>query len=424
MFRLFLLAALFALPAAAEPLSAEDIRADFQQLYETLRQKDTDLYAHLGREEYDSLYQVTLNGFTEPAERPEVAKRFQRFVAAGGVSHARIDENYALWRDYLAKGGRAFPLKIKVVHGRYYVAENLSGVKGIRQGEEIYAINRESIRFVFARAERNLSSDTHFMALTKLESDFPMALWLELGAKADHVELTFARKRVMFHKVVPFLTEAEMAANAEKQPPVLRLDSRREAGTTGRVGYMRPGPFMDLGNQDGEFERYLDNAFLGLETHQAQALVIDLRDNFGGTDSCAAALLARFAAKPFRLHEGEAPIEPHPALRFSGPVYLLINRKTYSAAAVLAAAAQDQRLAVLIGEKTADLATNQIAMESFTLAKSGLQVGFPTRTVVRPAGESAPRSVFPDLLIETPVIEAPTDPVLQDAILLVTEKLG
>jgi len=416
---------LAALPAFADgTLSADDVRADFRQLYETLQQRDSELFAHLDKPHYDSLYQASLDAITADESVPEMAKRFQRFVAAGGDSHARIDANYAAFRDYLAKGGRAFPLSVKLVHGRYYVAENRSGLKGIRPGEEIYAINREPIRTVFARAEQNFSSDTAFMVQTRLETDFPMALWLDLGPAADHVELTFARKRTMFHEVVRFLTEAEMTANARKQPPALEVDFHRKAGMSGRIGYMRPGPFGDWGGQDGEFDKYLGNAFLGLEAHEAQALLIDLRDNPGGADAFAAALLARFADRPFRLHAQSPPIDPYPLLHFSGKVYLLINRKTSSAAAMLAAAAQDQRLAIVIGEKTADLVTGAVTEERFTLAKSGLEVAFPIARVTRPAGESAPRSVFPDLLIETPVIETPVDPVLQDAIELVTEKLG
>ena len=89
--------------------------------------------------------------------------------------------------------------------------------------------------------------------------------------------------------------------------------------------------------------------------------------------------------------------------------------------AMMAAAVQDQRLGMVIGEKTADLATNEAAMETFKLDNSGLVVGFPTRTVTRPAGPTAPPNVLPDILIETPVIEGPEDPVLRQAFDLMTK---
>jgi hypothetical protein len=412
-----------ALPAcASEMLAADDIRADFQQLYETLQQVDPDLYVHLDKPHYDALYQHSLDAITEGESGPDVAKRFQRFVAAGGVSHARIDASYAAFRDYLSKGGKAFPLYLKLVHGRYYVAENRSGLKSIRRGEEIYAINREPIRTVFARAGQNLSADSLYMAQTQLETDFPMALWLDLGPSVDHVELTFVRKRTTFHKVVPFITEGEMMLNAKKQPPVLVINGHnRVARMEGRIAYMRPGIFRNFrgGEAGTEFKAFLEESFDGFLEDDAERLLIDLRENPGGGDAFAADLIAWFAQKPFRLHEDGPLIEPHPEPRFTGKTFLLINRNSYSAATVLAAAAQDQRLALVIGEKTADMASNQTAIKTFKLEKSGLVVGFPTAAIKRPAGDKATRAVLPDIVIDTPVIEEPDDPVLKQAFDLV-----
>ena len=414
-----------ALPAfAADLLSADDIRADFKQLYDTLQERDPELFVHLDKPHYDALYQTSLDAIAGDEAVPGVAKRFQRFVAAGGVSHARIDANYVGFRDYLAQGGRSFPLYLKLVHGRYYVAENRSGLKSIRRGEEIYAINREPIRNWFARAERNFSADTAFMAQTQLETDFPLALWLDLGPSADHVELTFARKRALFHKEVPFLTEAEMAANAKKQRPVLVLDGHsRKARVFGAVAYLRPGIFRNFrgGGDEVEFKQFLEDAFEGFRSRDTRALLIDLRDNPGGSDAFAADLVAWFAKTPFRLHADGPLVEPQAGPHFDGKTYVLINRNSYSACTVLAAAVQDQRLATVIGEKTADLATNHTAIDIFKLEHSGLVVGFPTRTMTRPAGETAPRSVLPDILLDTPVIEDPDDPVLHQAFDLMTK---
>ena len=424
MFRFFLLAVLTALPLHAETLSADDIRADFQQLYETLREVDPDLYAHLGKAEYDSLYQVTLNSFTEEQDLPEITKRFQRFVAAGGVSHARIDANYAAFRDYMAQGGRAFPLYVKLVHGRYYVAENRSGLKGIHRGEEIYAINREPIRAVFARAARNLSADNDFMAQTQLETDFSMALWLDLGASADHIELTFARKRTSFHKRVLFLTEKEMDANAKKEPPVLALNGHlRMAREFGPIAYLRPGPFGNFrgGRDDHEFRDWLAEGFRGFFSRGARILLIDLRDNPGGGEAFALDLMSWFAPQPFRLHQGDDPTDPRPVPRFEGKVFVLVNRNSFSACAVLAAAVQDQHFGLILGERTSDLASGETAIQTFELEHSKLVVGYPTAHMIRVAGEEAPRFVLPDLLIDTPIIEGRDDPVLLQALDIVTK---
>ncbi len=203
---------------------------------------------------------------------------------------------------------------------------------------------------------------------------------------------------------------------------MLALDGySREARVIGQVAYLRPGVFRNFqGDEEGEFTQFLDTAFDGFREREMRTLLIDLRDNPGGADVFAADLISRFAKKPFRLHENGPSIEPHAEPRFTGKVFVLINRNSYSACAVLAAAVQDQRFGLVIGEKTADLATNQISIETFKLEKSGLVVGFPTATMTRPAGDKAPRAVLPDMLIDTPVIEGPDDPVLRQVFDLMT----
>lgn len=422
--RFSLLAVLVACPLHAEMLSADDIRADFQQLYTTLRAVDPDLYRHIGQTDYEQLYQVTLNSITQDEALGDVTKRFQRFVAAGGVSHTRIDANYAAFRDYLAQGGRAFPLYVKRVHGRYYVADNRSGLRSIHRGDEIFALDRAPIRAVFARAAGNFSADNEFMAQTQLETDFPMALWLDLGSGVHEVELTFARNKAVFHKVIPFLTDSEMAANGRKEPPVLALDGhQRMAREFGPIAYLRPGPFGNFsgGQDDHEFRDWLAEGFRGFFSRDAKFLLIDLRDNPGGGDAFARDLISWFAARPFRLHQDDDLTDPRPAPRFVGKVYVLINRNSFSACAVMAAAVQDQHLGLIIGERTADLATGETSIATFQLQNSKLVVGYPTAHRVRPAGENAPRFVLPDLLIDTPIIEGPEDPVLLQAFDLMTK---
>ena len=81
----------------------------------------------------------------------------------------------------------------------------------------------------------------------------------------------------------------------------------------------------------------------------------------------------------------------------------------------VAATVQDYRFGTIIGEETSDLATTYGAMETFTLKRTGIPVGFPKAYIIRPSGSLEARGVVPDESIETPVVEGPDDPVLQRA---------
>ncbi len=41
----------------------------------------------------------------------------------------------------------------------------------------------------------------------------------------------------------------------------------------------------------------------------------------------------------------------------------------------------------IVGEETSDLATTYGAMESFTLPRTGLKVGFPQARIIQPSGD-------------------------------------
>ena len=203
----------------------------------------------------------------------------------------------------------------------------------------------------------------------------------------------------------------------------------------------------------------------------ADRLLIDLRDNPGGDNSFSDLMLAWFADKPFRFSEefdikvsaaatesnrkrlqgegGETnstslrlaaaydgkplgsrisfPIPlalPREGVRFAGPVYLLVNRHSYSNTVLVAAIAQDYGFGKVLGEETADLASTYGAAEKFTLPLTGIEVTFPKARILRPNGNPQPRGVIPDIAIKTPVAAVDSDVVLEEAMRLVVRRQG
>ena len=113
---------------------------------------------------------------------------------------------------------------------------------------------------------------------------------------------------------------------------------------------------------------------------------------------------------------------PREGRRFSGKVYLLINRHSYSNTANVAALAQDLKFATILGEETSDLATTYGAMEQFALPRTGIAVGFPKAYIVRISGDATPRGVVPDIAIATPLPEPADDVVLKKAVAIASGK--
>ena len=472
-----------AMPALAEPASdwdslvaPETARDELEALYKGLQSAHFDLYAHQPEEAYDARYQALREGFDEPISLYELALQFQKFTAFGHVAHARIDFPQAVYDSYRDAGGKTFPIYLRIVDGRAYVGEDYSGASDIQPGDEIRAIDGIDMAQWLARTAQHLSADTPYIAHSLLEFSFPKYLWVEHGER-DVFQLTLYRDgEGRFQVEVPGVTRSDIETASQTMPErfALNPNAREAKMLNDSVAYLRPGPFYNVEDPENlwdasGFRTFIDDAFEQFLANEADTLIIDLRDNPGGDNSFSDLMIAWIADEPFRFAAdflirssdeaaasnqarldanpdsvagvsgrfaefyAETPrgevfsfdidyTSPREGVRFSGDVYVLINRHSYSNAVNTAAIFQDYGWGVIAGEKTADMATTYGAMESFTLPETGLDVGFPKAHIIRPSGERKSDGVTPDLPIRTPIIASEKDDVLETLLGLIAER--
>lgn len=459
-------------PAERAVFTPEELRADFAQMYRGLKSAHFDLHAFTPQRELDRSYARRLGQIDRPMNRFEAKVLFELFAAEVRMGHTRIDSPTAEWNAYRKGGGKGFPLQIRIVDGRTYVAKNLSGVDAVRPGDEITRLNGQNMQQWLRRTERHVSAETAYMAHSLMDYDFAIYLWVELGA-VDGFEIRVRQAGSPARELhLPARTSAEMEAARLLQPADLDLENPlREAKLLdGRIAYLRPGPFYNVEAKTGAdewdvsgFREFIDHAFDQFLEAGASRLIIDLRGNPGGDNLFSDVMVAWFATRPFRFasqfkikvsaetiaantarieHDAAAagPVSqefaelyaqhrigevanfaipqtaPRAGERFEGKVFVLIDRQSYSNAVAVAALVQDYRFGVIVGEATSDMATTYGAMEQFALDHTGLKVGYPKARIVRPNGDLRSRGVTPDIAIRVPVVQSPHDEVLQQAI--------
>ena len=133
-----------------------------------------------------------------------------------------------------------------------------------------------------------------------------------------------------------------------------------------------------------KFKVFLEKHFSYIHEKNIKNLIIDIRDNGGGSTNLSGELISCLTDKPFKLFskiliklskqiegklrtkvkkedEGKVVEFEHPDIVpnksyqvFRGKTYLLINRNTYSTALDLAVVLQYYSLAILVGEETKD----------------------------------------------------------------------
>ncbi|OSZ68784.1 hypothetical protein CAP40_09620 [Sphingomonas sp. IBVSS2] len=465
-------------PAPAESgspstVAPEVARSDLKLLYETLQEAHFDLYAHRSKAEYDALYRTLSDSIRGPMTSVAVATMFQKFVAYGKIGHARIEAPVVAFVTYLQGGGTLLPLFIRVDGNRVLLTEPADDGGKLRAGTEIIAIGGKPVHDVIAHLGGYVSAERPYMAHAQMEESFPVLLWLDRGQVAS-IEVTAIVAGRPQTISVPALTLAQRRALNAKYPTgsfATEFSTREYKPLGNGIAYLRPGPFFNIEQpaagsapsyQAASFLAFVDDSFRKILASGATDLILDLRNNPGGDNSFSDPMVAWFATRPFRFTssftlkasaatkadyarqraagtpidpsfasqmdaEARAPngtrykydlplVQPRGEPRFHGRVWALVNRHSYSNATSVAALIQDYGFGKVIGEETADVASNFASVQSFTLPGTQIVVTYPKSHFVRPNGKDDVSGVTPDIVIPRPPIGAAEDLVLKEAL--------
>jgi carboxyl-terminal processing protease len=309
--------------------------------------------------------------------------------------------------------GRAAGVTVDSVEGRFFITEALPSVGGLGHGSwEILSVDGKAAA-ARARAllrEVPLSSGTH-RHLQHL-----VCVHLLAGPPGSEAALEVRQGHGGTTRV--FVPRAGQRLPA--------LEGRLLAGN---VGYVRIRRFDDPVGTRVAFDEAL------LRLRGAGALVLDLRDNGGGTSSAAGAVAGRLLAArqtlaigayPRRGGYGPAlsfPVSPRGPWQYAGPVAVLTNGGTYSTAEVLTGALRDAGRVVVVGTATGGGASNKIGV----CLPGGVWATFSTVDGRRPAGPSLEGvGIAPDVVVAPTADErlAGRDPVLEAALLTLGTRSG
>jgi hypothetical protein len=454
------------------PLSASAVRSDLAFLYTTLAEAHYDLFAHRPKADYDAYFRELDASIRAPMTRTHTAILFQRFVAYGRIGHARIDAPIVDFVTYLKGGGKLLPIFIRVDGKRVFLSEPAERTGTLVAGTELVAMAGQPIDVVLDRLSAYVSSERPYMTYTQMEESFPALLWMDRGP-IDSVEATGIVDGKRVNARVSAVTLDERRALGQQFPaPKLATDftSRDYRALGGGVAYLRPGPFFNIAQsasgsapsyEASEFRAFIDESFHKLIAEHASDLLIDLRNNPGGDNSFSDPMIAWFSTRPFRFAssfklkasaatknwyarqrkdaqafdadvrrmseaEAEQPngtryeyalplVAPRAEPRFHGRVWVLVDRHSYSNATSVAALVQDYGFGTILGEETADVASNYASVLYFDLPKTRITVTYPKSHFVRPNGRDDVSGVTPDVPLKEASIGVTEDVILNEA---------
>ncbi|MBC2838350.1 S41 family peptidase [Robiginitalea sp. SC105] len=437
---LVFISCLLGLQISAQQFSRSAVLSDLEYLRSSLEATHFDLYAYTSKKAFEENYsEVRKQIKSDSLTLLEVINLFQRVVSRANNAHTRIVFPVQPYIAYAESGGRVFPLEVAIENGKALVRKNWSTNASIPIGAELKAINGMPIDEVFREIYPQISAERLYFKNAQLEGfTLPRFYWQVFGEQQEfQVEIVHnGRHSTQELKAIKAMEEFEM-----KRDDILKRD-RDLVYPSNSTAYLRPGEF---GGEEDLYRQFIDSAFADIHAKMPDNLIIDLRNNPGGDDAFSDYLVSYIADKPFKwasrfqlktndilkehvrqtkdtteaywksvlAHKSGAVYEfdfgyhePQPQdKRYNGRVYVLVNRHSYSQAAVTASQIQDYGFGQIVGEETAEFPNLYASIFSYKLPETGINVDVSKGKIQRVSGTDNKMGVIPDIRIKDHLLD-------------------
>ena len=204
------------------------------------------------------------------------------------------------YTDYLNQLPNLFPFQVYFNATKAYVVKNYSAATSILAGDEIISINGQTIDKIAAQLLSFIPSDGYNLTMKYRALYLQFPTWyrsIDLSenfttvVKQNNIENTYQIKGSKFNDLVQdgFLREPA-------RPKQLEFTIENNTGFLTIHSFAQ----TDIKKVKQNFKEFIDQTFTELKTNNIQNLVVDLRDNTGGSDPNAAYFTSYFFDRPFR----------------------------------------------------------------------------------------------------------------------------
>ncbi len=412
-------------------LTGEDMKEDLDSLFAFIYEVHPDPYASFPESEFRAEKERLYASIQEERTDVDFWKMTARFVAKIQDGHTGLSFPGGDWHYKRLSGEPSLlPLSVLITTQGVYVKQNLSSAP-ISPGDEILAINDRDMDTLLVYLEQYISGELRHFRLSQIEHNFHQLLYQIAGTEPPFsvkVRSIDGTTTTHFLDGIDWCTvERHIGTSPGLVTELIELPELSAA-------VLRFNVFAD---QLPDFFRL---SFSTIQEKNYRYVIIDLQHNTGGNSLFADTLMSYLTDKPYRFFGGghfklsrymlpqfqifpelKAYIKPYepgsivdfPEMklsrpldrktRFSGGVFCLISKRTFSTASGFAAVLKDFEIGTLVGEETGGLPTTFGDVAFYTLPRSSIIVGASMKFFIRPSGDPSyvMKGLEPD--IEVPV---------------------
>lgn len=348
-------------------------------------------------------------------------------------------------KQYTERGGKYFPFPVKIREARLYINSNKTDIPF---NSEIIAINKVSARQIIEKILNGYSGESDKLEESLFSNWFNSAYWSWYGGFSEYeIQYRDSKDNSKKNTVLDGKSQAEIDA--------LRMFTNNSNYSFSEIAELETGVITYNACEDlKNFRPFCDSTFTIMKTKGYKNLVIDIRENVGGTTRLNDILFEYITNKPvtqfervetkvskdkkkdfilrnreysgwFKWYhylwypiyirknamrkemmtskngtfltqnfEPRKPTDNH--LRFEGKIYLLIGNKTYSSAACFAAALKCYNIATIVGQETGGPTCFTADWVGVQLPNTKLKCAISSKRLLLACGKCDGKGVIPD----------------------------
>jgi len=453
-------------------IPAAELRKDIDFTYQKLRRFHPNLYWYISKEDLDHKFDSLKVNINKPLTPNQFYFKLAPVIASINEGHLRlrsVGKKYskAEQKEFKTKKPLFALMDYKIIDDRIFVKENREKLGQIKAGTEILQINDENVSDLIRKYRKLYSSDgenktfqKYFINLTffnyyTLENGYLDSVKLKTVCDNVIEDVHLKRqkknvKEVTEEKVLPKITADQKLQDYDKTSKSYNR-SFKFIKSDSSVAYIKIKSFSAT-----YAKKFYDQTFRKIKKANSEYLIIDVRDNLGGSLSEINTLYSYLTDKKFTLikspemtsrtsgmyqnyFRGQSvftgilsapgypfflagnyflsskkdkkyyfrefaskPTKPKDNA-FTGKIYVLVNGASFSASSIISAKLKYEKRAVIVGEETGGANDGTVAGVNNTVILPNSHLALPIGLfLIRPniEFEDQKRGVVPNFSVD------------------------
>ena len=284
---------------AFEKFPADTVLKIIDDVAKELSAKHPGFYRYNSKEEFDHFIDSIKNTVKDSLTEMEAYLKLKPIISKIDCIHTGLSLPQE-YKDYLNENPNLFPFQLFCLGSKSFVVKNHSNCESILAGDEIVSINGQRMERIIPKLFQLIPSDGYNLTRKYRALFYQFPGWyrsidltesFRVVARHHNIESTYQIAGKKFKDIAEegFLVEPVRAKQLE-----FRIENN--------IGYLSIHSFArtEINRCNQNFRNFMVQTFSQLKELNIKNLVVDLRDNTGGSDPYAAYFTSYFFDKPFR----------------------------------------------------------------------------------------------------------------------------